>query len=91
MKTFDSPRDRLQTVTLGLISHKSGPNILLGLFLGAAVQNAAPTPAWWVVGSGLLWAASVLAYSVADEVRQAIEEERRRLLDPLGGRPRGIE
>lgn len=91
MQTFESPRDRLKTVTLGLLTDKSGPNIFLGLFLGALVQTMAPTPWWWVAGAGGIWAMSVFTYSVVDEVLQAIEEEKNRLLDPADGRPRGIE
>lgn len=91
METFESPLDRLKTVTFGLVGDKSGPNILLGLFLGAAIQTAAPSELWWAVGAGSAWAASVVAYSVVDELQEAIEEQKYRLLDPVEARPRGIE
>lgn len=83
MKLVDSPRDRLKTVTLGLISHKSGPNVIAGIFLSAVIQAAAGfTPWWYVVLAGVAWTVSILAYAVADEVRSAIEERKNRLLDP---------
>lgn len=91
MRTFESPVDRFKAVTLGLVSHKSGPNIMLGIFVGAAIQTLAPSAWWWVALSGAAWGASVLVYSVVDEVLEAIEEQKNRLLDPVDGRPRGIE
>lgn len=92
MKTFDTPWDRFQTVTLGMLAHRSGPNILLGLFVGSALQVVTPNDAIWVVGAGLVWFSSVVVYSVADERVQSIAEEKKRLLEPIGDPPpKGIE
>lgn len=92
METFDTPWDRFQTVTLGMLAHRSGPNVLLGLFVGAALQSFTPDDVAWVVGAGAAWFASVIAYSVADERVQALAEDRKRLLEPIGDTPpKGIE
>lgn len=91
MKTFETPRDRLKTVTFGLVRDGSLPNILLGLMLGAGIQTLSPTDWWWVLGAAVAWALSVVAYSVVDEIIEAIEDEKNRLLDPQDGRPKGIE
>lgn len=91
MKTFETPKDRLKSVTLGLLAHKSGPNILLGIFVGSLLQVTTPNDAVWVAGSAGVWLLAVVSYSVADEITVAIEERKNRLLDPADGRPRGIE
>lgn len=82
MKLTSSPRERIQTVTLGLVAHKSGPNILLGIFLGALIQTLAPSQAWWTVASFFVWVLSVVFFAVADEVQSAIQEKKNRLLEP---------
>lgn len=91
MKLVNSPRERLKTVTLGLVSHKSGPNVVAGIFLGAVIQALAGfTPWWYVLLAGGAWGVSIVAYAVADEVRSTIEEQKNRLLEPES-EYRGIE
>lgn len=83
VKLVESPRERVKAVTLDLLTDRSLPNILLGMFLTSFIQ--------WLVGmvpfafmalSFLAWQASVFVYAVADEVREKIEEAKNRLLDP---------
>lgn len=82
MKLHESPSERLKTVTLGLFSDQSGPNVVLGVFITAALQAATGrAPWWWAAASGAVWALSVAVYALVDEVRQAIEERKNRVLD----------
>jgi len=81
MKLRESPRDRLKEVTLGLISDQSGPNVLLGAAVTASLQSVTGlTPWWWGAITTAAWAASVVAYAVADEVKAAIEEQKKKVL-----------
>lgn len=83
MKLVESPTDRLKTVTLGLFAHKSGPNVVAGIFISGLLQAVAGfSPWWWAVLSGAVWIAWVTVYAVADEVQQSIREQKNRLLDP---------
>lgn len=95
MQTFESPVDRVKSVTLDLFRHRSGPNIMLGIFVGAFMQWVSPTQLLWVVGTAIAWAASVIVYSIVDELMAYWEEQQRQrdLLPggPVDGRPRGIE
>lgn len=83
MRLVESPRDRLYDVTLGLAAHRSLPNILLGAFLGSSIQLVVGMVPWtFPAVSGVLWALSVLLYAVADELQEAIAEQRRKDNDP---------
>lgn len=93
MRTFDAPRARFKEVTLGMLAHKSGPNILLGLLIGATIETFAPFT-WGVPAlAALAWAVAVVIYSATDELAEAIEAEKNRKLVPLDDdeRPRGVE
>lgn len=83
MKLRESPRDRLKTVTLGLLAHKSGPNVVAGIALGALLQAIAGfSPWWWPLLTGAVWALWILVYALADEVKAQIEERKNQLLSP---------
>lgn len=83
MKLTESPLDRIKTVTLGLFAHKSGPNVVAGIFVGGVLQSLAGfVPWWWSILTGFVWVAWVLVYAVADEVKEQIEEQKNRLLEP---------
>lgn len=83
MRLVKSPRGRLYDVTLGLAAHRSLPNILLGAFLGSSIQLVVGMVPWtFPAVSGALWALSVVLYAVADELQEAIEEQRRKENDP---------
>lgn len=83
MKLVESPRDRLRSVTLGLFADKSGPNVVAGIFVGGVLQALAGfSPWWWPILTGFVWLLWVLIYAVADELQQAIQERKNRLLDP---------
>lgn len=83
MKLQESPRDRLATVTLGLLAHKSGPNVVAGIALGGILQTAAGfSPWWWGLLTTTVWVVWILVYAIADEVQQQIEERKNRRLSP---------
>lgn len=83
MKLVESPRERLKSVTLGLATDQSGPNVVAGIFFGAVFTTlAGMTPTWYPALPGLGWLASIIIYAYADEVKQEIEERRNRLLEP---------
>lgn len=91
MKLNDSPKERLKGVTLGLLSDKSGPNVILGVFVTAFLQSIIGRAPWsWAAVSGFVWVVSVLAYSVADEVSERIEEQKNKVLSDESDY-RGIE
>jgi hypothetical protein len=91
MRIRDSPRDRLKEVTLGLLSHKSGPNVILGVFVTALLQSlTGRAPLWWAGVSGVAWGLSVIGYAVADGIKARIEEQKRQLLSDESDY-RGIE
>lgn len=92
MQTFERPIERAKTVTLGLGTDQSGPNVVAGIFITATLQAATGrAPWWWPAVAGFAWGTSVVIYSLADEIREQIEEEKNRLLDPIDDRPRGVE
>lgn len=83
MQLTESPRDRFKTVTLGLLAHKSGPNVIAGIAIGGVLQALAGfSPWWWAALTVGVWSAWVVMYAVADEIQQRIEEKRNRLLEP---------
>lgn len=83
MKLKESPRDRIKTVTLGLLAHKSGPNVVAGIALGGILQVIAGfSPWWWAALTTAVWIAWILVYAVADEIQQQIEERKNQLLAP---------
>ena len=83
MKLVESPRERFKAVTLDLLTDRSLPNILLGMFLTSLIQYVVGmVPFAFMALSLLAWQASILTYAVADEVREKIEEAKNRLLDP---------
>lgn len=91
MKLRDSPQERLKEVTLGLISHKSGPNVILGAFVTACLQSlTGRAPPSWAIVTGFAWALSVLLYAISDEIREQIEQRKRETLDRESAY-RGIE
>lgn len=96
MKLVESPRDRLETVTLGLVADRTLPNVLLGAALTASIQLSVGMVGWPLPAvSAACWLLSVVLYAWADEVKAALEERRRRESNPwlLGEdpAPRGIE
>lgn len=83
MRTFESPVDRAKAVTFDLVTDRTLPNILLGAFLTSAIQLVVGmVPVSFPIISAGAWVLSVGVYSIADEVREAIEEEKNRLLSP---------
>lgn len=83
MKLVDSPRQRIKSVTFDLLTDRTLPNILLGAFLTATIQwLVGLVPLAFVAISFVAWQLFVLVFAVADEVKQAIEEEKQRLLSP---------
>lgn len=82
MKLVETPRERLQSVALALFTDPSGPNILLGILVGAVLQAAiGMVPVTWPIVAGMAWGTSVVTYAYVDEVKQRIEAERNRLLE----------
>lgn len=82
MKLDENPRERLRSVGLALFTDPSGPNILLGILTSAVLQFLiGMVPVTWPVVAAMAWGASVVTYAYVDAVRQAIEEERNRLLE----------
>lgn len=95
MQLVETPRDRLRNVTIGLFAHRSGPNVLAGVFAGALLQWLSPSSWTFVLLTLAAWAVSVVVYAIVDEVKQTIDEQQRRrdnpwLLEPDSA-PRGIE
>lgn len=78
-----SPLERAKTVTLGLLAHKSGPNVMAGIAVGGVLQAIAGfSPWWWAALTVVTWIVWITLYAVADAVKQQIEERKNRLLNP---------
>lgn len=78
-----SPLDRLRTVTLGLLAHKSGPNVVAGISLSAILQSIVGfTPYWWAVLATGVWLVWIVVYAIADEAQAFIEEQKRKRENP---------
>lgn len=91
MRLNESPKERLKGVTLGLLSDKSGPNVILGVFVTAFLQALTGRAPWsWAAAGFTAWVVSVLVYSVADEVSERIEEQKNKVLSDESDYP-GIE
>lgn len=83
MRLEDHPRERVKAVAFALFTDQSGPNILLGIFVSAALQAAiGMVPAGWAALAGAVWLVDVGIYAVLDDVRRRLEAERNRLLEP---------
>lgn len=83
MELVTTPRERLRSVAFALFTDPSGPNIMLGILASAALQAAiGMVPITWPAVAAVAWVASVVTYAYVDEVKQRIEAERERLLEP---------
>lgn len=78
---FDSPRERLKTVTLDLFSDKTLPNIILGAHLTAILQFIVGMVSLkFVAATGTTWIISIIIYAYVDEFKRKIEEAKRKTL-----------
>lgn len=92
MQTFESPIERGKAVVLALATDQSGPNVVAGIWIGALLSAIAGRAPWsWVAVTFAAYVLVVVNYSLADEYKAYLEEQKNRVLDPIEDRPRGIE
>lgn len=78
---FNSPKERIKTVTLDLFSDKTLPNIILGAHITAILQYIVGIVSFtFLSATGIAWIVSIIIYAYVDEIKQKIEEAKRETL-----------